>query len=117
TRSAPGSGTGGGEVSRRGPRTESLVTHRIARWIDRRLGAANLARTTLNKVFPDHWSFMLGELALYCFVILLVTGVFLTFFFVPSTNEVVYDGSYEPLQGLEMTEAYRSALEISFDVR
>jgi ubiquinol-cytochrome c reductase cytochrome b subunit len=102
---------------RRGPRTERLVTHRAARWVDDRLGGANFARTALNKVFPDHWSFMLGELALYCFVILVITGVFLTFFFNASTNEVVYQGSYEPLQGVEMSEAYRSALDISFDVR
>jgi ubiquinol-cytochrome c reductase cytochrome b subunit len=99
------------------PRPERLLTHRLARWIDDRLGAAKFARTALNKVFPDHWSFMLGELGLYCFVVLVVTGVFLTFFFDPSTNEVIYDGSYEPLRGVQMTEAYRSALELSFDVR
>jgi ubiquinol-cytochrome c reductase cytochrome b subunit len=94
-----------------------LYTHRIARWIDGRLGAAKFARTALNKVFPDNWSFMLGELALYSFVVLVVTGVYLTFFFDASSNQVVYTGSYEPLRGVEMTEAYRSALELSFDVR
>jgi ubiquinol-cytochrome c reductase cytochrome b subunit len=99
------------------PRTERLLTHRLARWIDDRLGAAKFARTALNKVFPDHWSFMIGELGLYCFVVLVVTGVYLTFFFDPSANEVIYDGSYEPLRGVQMTEAYRSALELSFDVR
>jgi ubiquinol-cytochrome c reductase cytochrome b subunit len=103
------------ERRRRSP--ESLLTHRMARWIDNRLGTAKFARTALNKVFPDHWSFMIGELGLYCFIVLVLTGVYLTFFFVPSTNEVVYQGSYEPLRGVEMTEAYRSALEISFDVR
>ena len=75
-------------------------------------------RTALNKVFPDHWSFMIGELALYCFVVLVLTGVYLTFFFdAERRREVVYDGSYEPLRGVEMTEAYRSALDLSFDVR
>ena len=102
---------------RRGPRPERLLTHRIARWIDTRLGTAKLARTALNKVFPDHWSFMLGELGLYCFIVLVLTGVYLTFFFDPSSNLVVYDGSYEPLRGVQMTEAYHSALELSFDVR
>src|ERR671919_242660 len=101
--------------TRRSP--ERLYTHRIARWIDSRLGSANFARTALNKVFPDHWSFMIGELALYCFVVLVLTGIYLTFFFDASTNEVVYNGSYAPLRGVEMTEAYRSALELSFDVR
>jgi ubiquinol-cytochrome c reductase cytochrome b subunit len=100
-----------------GPRPEKLLTHRAARWVDSRLGAANLARTALNKVFPDHWSFMIGELALYCFVILIMTGVYLTFFFDPSTELTTYTGSYEPLQGVEMTQAFRSALDLSFDVR
>lgn len=102
---------------RRGPRPERLLTHRIARWVDTRLGTAKLARTALNKVFPDHWSFMLGELGLYSFIVLVLTGVYLTFFFDPSSNLVVYDGSYEPLRGVQMTEAYHSALELSFDVR
>ncbi len=101
--------------SRRSP--ERLYTHRIARWVDSRLGAAKFARTALNKVFPDNWSFMLGELALYSFVVLVLTGIYLTFFFDASTNQVVYTGSYEPLRGVEMSEAYRSALELSFDVR
>jgi ubiquinol-cytochrome c reductase cytochrome b subunit len=100
-----------------GPRTERLLTHRLARWVDSRLGTAKLARTALNKVFPDHWSFMIGELGLYCFVVLVLTGVYLTFFFDPSARPVIYDGSYGPLRGVEMTEAYRSALELSFDVR
>lgn len=94
-----------------------MLTRRLARWLDDRLGAASFARTALHKVFPTHWSFMIGELALYCFVVLVLTGVYLTFFFDPSQTEVVYRGSYEPLQGVEMTEAYRSALDLSFDVR
>jgi ubiquinol-cytochrome c reductase cytochrome b subunit len=74
-------------------------------------------RTLLNKVFPDHWSFLLGEIALWSFVILLLTGTFLTFFFDPSMEEVAYDGSYTALQGVEMSRAYASTLQISFDVR
>ncbi|MGH9005305.1 MAG: cytochrome b, partial [Acidimicrobiia bacterium] len=101
--------------ARRSP--ERLYTHRIARWIDGRLGAAKFARTALNKVFPDHWSFMLGELALYSFVVLVLTGIYLPFVFDASSNQVVYTGSYEPLRGVEMSQAYRSALELSFDVR
>ena len=101
----------------KGPRPERLLTHRMARWIDDRLGSARFVRTALNKVFPDHWSFMIGELGLYCFVVLVLTGVYLTFFFDPSSNLTVYEGSYGPLRGVEMTEAYHSALELSFDVR
>ena len=94
-----------------------MLSRRVARWLDTRLGAAGFARSALNKVFPDHWSFMIGELALYCFVVLVLTGTYLTFFFDASQEEVVYQGSYEPLRGVEMTAAYRSALDLSFDVR
>ena len=93
------------------------LTRRTARWLDRRLGAASFARKALDKVFPDHWSFLVGEIALWSFVLLLVTGVYLTFFFEPSLEEVVYHGSYRALQGVEMTRAYESALDLSFDVR
>ncbi|KQT94943.1 ubiquinol-cytochrome c reductase cytochrome b subunit [Marmoricola sp. Leaf446] len=88
-----------------------------ATWADDRLGLAGLAKKNLRKVFPDHWSFMLGEIALWSFVVLLLTGVFLTLWYRPSMAEVVYDGSYSPLRGLEMSEAYMSALHISFDIR
>jgi len=88
-----------------------------ATWADDRLGLAGLAKKNLRKVFPDHWSFMLGEIALWSFVILLLTGVFLTLWFKPSMGEVIYDGSYDQLRGLHMSEAYASTLELSFDVR
>ncbi len=74
-------------------------------------------RKLLNKVFPDHWSFLLGEIALFSFIVLLLTGVFLTFFFEPAMTEVVYNGSYAPLRGTPMSAAYASSLDISFDVR
>jgi ubiquinol-cytochrome c reductase cytochrome b subunit len=93
------------------------LMRRVARWVDERTGAASFARTALDKVFPDHWSFMIGELALYCFIVLVATGVYLAFFFVPSTRDVVYNGSYQPLQGVHMSAAYQSALDLSFKVR
>jgi ubiquinol-cytochrome c reductase cytochrome b subunit len=86
-------------------------------WLDDRFGGARGIRLLLKKVFPDHWTFMLGEIALYSFIILLLTGTFLSLFFVPSTNEVVYHGSYTKLDGIRMSEAYQSTLNISFDVR
>lgn len=88
-----------------------------ATWADDRLGLAGLGKKQLRKVFPDHWSFMLGEIALWSFVVVLMTGIFLTFWFKPSMGEVVYNGSYPQLRGLEMSEAYASTLHISFDVR
>ncbi len=87
------------------------------KWMDQRLGLGRALPKQLNKVFPDHWSFMLGEVTLYCFVILVVTGAYLTFFFAPSAEEVVYNGSYGPLVGTTMSAAYESALDISFDVK
>jgi len=86
-------------------------------WLDDRFHGARGFRVLMRKVFPDHWSFMLGEIALWSFVILLLTGTFLSFFFVPSTNEVLYHGSYVKLNGIRMSEAYQSTLNISFDVR
>ncbi len=88
-----------------------------ATWADDRLGIAGVAKKQLRKVFPDHWSFMLGEIALWSFVVLLLTGVFLTLWFRPSMAEVTYDGSYDQLRGILMSEAYASTLDISFDVR
>jgi ubiquinol-cytochrome c reductase cytochrome b subunit len=87
------------------------------KWVDDRLGIGKIGKKNLRKVFPDHWSFMLGEIALYSFIILLLTGVFLTFWFKPSMADVTYQGSYSLLKGLHMSEAYASTLDISFDIR
>ena len=89
----------------------------VATWADDRLGLATAMKKNLRKVFPDHWSFMLGEIALWSFVVLLLSGVFLTLWFTPSMGEVQYNGSYDQLRGIHMSEAYASTLHISFDVR
>jgi ubiquinol-cytochrome c reductase cytochrome b subunit len=86
-------------------------------WLDDRFHGARGFRVLMRKVFPDHWSFLLGEIALWSFVILLLTGTFLALFFVPSTAPVIYHGSYVKLDGIRMSEAYQSTLNISFDVR
>ncbi|MFI8966652.1 cytochrome bc complex cytochrome b subunit [Streptomyces sp. NPDC053493] len=90
---------------------------RIADWADGRLGIYTLAKANMRKIFPDHWSFMLGEVCLYSFLIIILTGVYLTMFFHPSMNEVEYAGSYVPLQGQLMSEAFNSTMHISFEVR
>jgi ubiquinol-cytochrome c reductase cytochrome b subunit len=90
---------------------------RTQKWLDERLGTSGLARTTLRKVFPDHWSFLLGEIALFCLVVLVFTGVFLTFFFTPDTREVTYNGAYAPLRGTEVSAAYDSTMRLSFEVK
>jgi ubiquinol-cytochrome c reductase cytochrome b subunit len=109
-------------MSTAAPRTAAKPAKRspiggTADYLDERLGLAGALRKNLRKVFPDHWSFMLGEIALWSFVVLLVTGVLLTLWYDPSMAEVEYEGSYEPLRGISMSRAYASALDISFDVR
>lgn len=96
-------------------------------WLDQRLGLTGMVNPKehyngslmmpLRKVFPEHWSFMLGEMAMWSFAVLLLSGTFLTLWFQPSQAEVVYNGSYAPLKGLEMSTAYASTLDISFDIR
>ncbi len=89
----------------------------VANWLDERTGGAGFMAFILKKVFPDHWTFMLGEVAMYSMIICLLSGVFLTFWFVPSAGQIVYDGSYLPLQGITVSEAYNSTVAISFDIR
>ncbi|MFD8244319.1 cytochrome bc complex cytochrome b subunit [Nocardia sp. NPDC059691] len=84
---------------------------------DERYKAAAFVKRSINKVFPTHWSFLLGEIALYSFIILLLSGVYLTLFFDPSMTEVVYNGSYQPMRGVTMSRAYETALNLSFEVR
>ena len=85
--------------------------------VDDRLQIASPLRRMFNKVFPDHWSFLLGEIALYSFIVLLLSGTFLALFYDPSMQETKYDGSFTPLRGIEVSQAYRSSLDLSFDVR
>ncbi|MGP4024928.1 cytochrome bc1 complex cytochrome b subunit [Actinomadura sp. 3N407] len=90
---------------------------KVAWGVNDRLGSTQFLHKNIGKAFPKHWSFLLGEIALYSFIILLITGVYLTLFFKPSGAHIVYDGSYTSLNGLQMSEAYASTLHISFDVR
>ncbi|WP_028932815.1 cytochrome b [Pseudonocardia spinosispora] len=85
--------------------------------LDERYHPASGMRKQFNKVFPTHWSFMLGEIALYSFIVLLASGTYLGLFFDPSMQEVTYNGAFDNLRGLSMSRAYESALGISFDVR
>ncbi len=89
----------------------------LATYVDDRVSSNKFLKKNLSKVFPDHWSFMLGEIALYSFIVILLSGVYLTLWFKPSMVEVIYNGPYVPLKGVKMSEAYASTLDISFDVR
>ena len=85
--------------------------------VDDRMGSSSFLRSAMDKIFPDHWSFMVGEISMYSLVILIITGVYLTGFYHASNAYVVYHGSYKPFDGVRMTEAYQSVIDISFDVR
>jgi quinol---cytochrome-c reductase cytochrome b subunit len=95
---------------------EGLI-RRLVAFLDERLGTAPLVKKTLKYVFPDHWTFMLGEIALYAFVVLVGTGVYLTLFFKPSLAEVVYHGQYVPLRGQTVSKAYESTMQLSFGTK
>ena len=92
------------------------VASGTANYVDERTSIGGFVKFFARKLFPDHWSFMLGEIALYAFVVLLITGIFLTAFFVPSMDTTVYEGAFETMSGVEMSKAYQSTLITSFDV-
>lgn len=92
-------------------------TAAAAGYLDERTSISVVVKEFGRKIFPDHWSFLLGEVALYSFVIILLSGTFLTFFFQASMAETVYNGAWVPLKGIEMSSALNSTLNISFDVR
>jgi ubiquinol-cytochrome c reductase cytochrome b subunit len=93
------------------------LTGWAANYIDERTALSGFVRELGRKIFPDHWSFMLGEVALYSFIVILLSGTFLTFFFQASMTPVEYEGSYVGLKGVEMSAAMASTIDISFDIR
>lgn len=99
------------------PTRGSRFTGAVANYLDERTSISGLVKELGRKIFPDHWSFMLGEVAIYSFIAILLSGTFLTLFFDPSMVAVTYQGSYDPLKGIEMSAAYATALDISFDIR
>ncbi len=89
--------------------------------VDERFGSSKFLTSVLDKIFPDHWSFMVGEVAMDSLIVLIATGIYLTFFYVPSGADVVYAPTsghiYAPLYGQHMSAAYQSVINISFNVR
>jgi ubiquinol-cytochrome c reductase cytochrome b subunit len=111
----PAAREGGPEPAAAGPERQTEL-ERLAGWFDRRTGMAAPVRVAMRKVFPDHWSFLLGEVALFAFVILLATGTFLTLFYTPDAKPVTYQGPYATMQGATMSAAYASVMRLSFEV-
>jgi|SRR5690625_2915375 len=95
----------------------STNTGKIANFVDTRVGASKMVKEFGRKIFPDHWTFLFGEVALYSFIVVVLSGTFLTFFYDPSMAHVVYEGAYKPLYGVEMSASYASTLDISFEIR
>jgi quinol---cytochrome-c reductase cytochrome b subunit len=65
----------------------------------------------------DRWAAAFGRIAVYSFLMALVSGILLLPFFQSSMTPVVYHGSYRELDGRTVSRAYQSTLNISFDVR
>ena len=93
------------------------LTDRLARWLDDRQRISGIVQSLRTRAVADHWSSLFGQLAVASFVVCTVTGVILLFFYDPSTAPVTYRGSYGPLQGVQMSRALESTLEVSFEVR
>jgi ubiquinol-cytochrome c reductase cytochrome b subunit len=94
--------------------TDEDALREPVRFIDQRTAAAPLIKKVLRYAFPDHWSFLLGEVALYTFILLIATGIYLALFYTDSTAKTIYHGPYLPLDGQQMSAAYKSVLDISF---
>ncbi|RLP82805.1 ubiquinol-cytochrome c reductase cytochrome b subunit [Mycetocola lacteus] len=92
-------------------------TGKAANYLDERTSISGAVKEFGRKIFPDHWSFLLGEVALYSFVVILLSGTFLTFFFDAAMTHTTYEGSYAPMNGVHMSAAMASTLDISFDIR
>lgn len=115
--SATGAHAAGAAPAIQAPVREGGFIANASSYLDDRTGLSVAVREFGRKIFPDHWSFMLGEVALYSFIAILLSGTFLTFFFDPSMAHTVYEGSYVPLKGVAMSTAMASTLDISFDIR
>jgi ubiquinol-cytochrome c reductase cytochrome b subunit len=96
-----------------------MLDRRVRKWARRgeeRMGASGALKWAMRYVFPEHWSFLLGEIALYAFIVLIGSGIFLTLYYIPSDTQVIYHGPYALLHGEQMSEAYSSVLDITFRV-
>ena len=98
-------------AERSAARKRAQVEQKALDWVDDRFGSSKWLRGAMDKIFPDHWSFMVGEIAMYCFVLLLATGIYLALFYNASSTVVVYHGPYKALDGQSMTKAFASVMD------
>jgi len=93
------------------PRSGGPAVRRLA------AGTRRLVPGALRRDPDDRWAAVFGRIAGYSFAVAVVSGVLLLPFFRPSMGTVAYHGSYHKLDGVPVSQAYRSVLAISFDVR
>ena len=84
--------------------------------LDQRVQLRGPTREAANKVFPANWSFLIGEVAAISFIVLVVTGIFLTLFYRASTDPVTYDGANEFFAGTTLPAAFESVVRLSDDI-
>src|SRR5689334_7356004 len=77
-----------------------------AEWADDGYHLAKRLRRQINHVFPTHSYFLLGQITLYSFRVLLLSGTYRAWFFDPSKQEVTYNGSFDNLRGVSMSRAF-----------
>jgi ubiquinol-cytochrome c reductase cytochrome b subunit len=103
---------------REAPAKPTTTVGKAADYLDQRTSVGVAVKEFARKVFPDHWSFMLGEIALFSFVVLIISGFFLTMFFEPSMALTRYEGEHPAnMHGQLMSVAFASTLDMSFEVR
>ncbi|GGL42428.1 menaquinol-cytochrome c reductase cytochrome b subunit [Halarchaeum grantii] len=88
---------------------------RLTAWVSERF-ETEVFEPYLGKSFPAEDSFLLGEVALFSFVVLVLTGTYLGLFYIPSIESVTYHGSVVRYQGQELPGAFASVLQLTYDV-
>jgi len=74
----------------------------ILSWLDERLGLTTIYTTVLDRKVPKvNWWFTLGSASLFIFFMQMITGIFLTVYYVPSPNY-----AYDSIQYIMNDVAY-----------
>jgi ubiquinol-cytochrome c reductase cytochrome b subunit len=84
--------------------------------LEERLAFRAALRRAKRRLFPGHWSFLLGEVTLFSFVALVLSGVYLALFYRASTTTLVYAGADPSFEGLSLPDAFASVLDLSVGV-
>lgn len=111
---------GRADADRRTAHRRATVTDRLAASVGdttifgRRVG--DLSAELRRRPVPTHWTNLFGVVTLACLAVIIVTGLWLMFFYTPSGDPTTYDGGYAPLHGVEVSQAFASTMRITFDI-